>query len=506
MSHICRGFAAPLVERSPLLLSLWLERRAPDVVPSDHEDIARFNKDFPGAPHRHAEMTIDMDPFPTLGWSEETGDGTLAMALPVGYGGLALLRGVRRDESFEAYRRKARAFAAAHSHSVLDVVIGGDGTDTSKVPEKSSELVVEALRQQLRQVRSSGEVMQALYDRLDAALRQHAAESMRLLKPGVDSTLHYLGIEEKYWAERNVVHPVVDFSQSEAERSTGTGTDHWKNVLDHMLVRLAAPLCTTETAAAPQRPARILVLGDSHTYSFYGGTRGYPGTLAPGTTDDADRSSGCASSPSCGWSNYMLCPKASVTAYGLTNNKSHTGAGRFFADCARRSRDVDFVALMVGEVDLRFLAWHRAEKKGVTVLEQIRESSANLIKYVEDAILPLGFSMQQIVLLGAPLKCPHSAITEMTKGLLLHRDTSLAALRFNSELKSMCRIRGCRFANPVDDVFDYASGEVDPFFWTTPLDFHCSPVRSFFFWHRAIQRATDLGWCSRSEDGKYHAP
>jgi len=291
-------------------------------------------------------------------------------------------------------------------------------------------------------------------------------------------------------------HPILFQRASEIEKLVANN-DKWKDVLDHMLFHLATPLCTRSLTPATngerERPTQILVIGDSHAYSFYAAARGFAGNITATSSDDEN-----GKSKYCGWTNYLACPMASPTAYGLTNNKSVTGAASKFRDCIRQVGNVDYVAVIMGEVDLRFLAYHRGRKKGVSVLEQIEQSKQNLFKFVEGSILSQGFKINQVLVLGAAMKCPHSQITPMTQDLRLDSDTSHAALRYNHALEVECEARGCHFANPVDDVFNYVRGEVDPFFWSTPLDFHCSSMRVFYFWHRAIQRATRENWCRPS--------
>jgi hypothetical protein len=133
------------------------------------------------------------------------------------------------------------------------------------------------------------------------------------------------------------------------------------------------------------------------------------------------------------------------------------------------------------------------------MLEQIEHSISNLFSFIDAEVLSRGLRMDQVVVLGVPLKCPHG------QNAHYDRDTSFAALQYSLALKDRCRAAGYRFASPSDDLFDFAAGAVDPYFWTTPRDFHCSPTRAFFFWHRAIQRATGLDWCRPSvNDGMFH--
>lgn len=75
-------------------------------------------------------------------------------------------------------------------------------------------------------------------------------------------------------------------------------------------------------------------------------------------------------------------------------------------------------------------------------------------------------------------------------------DSSVAAFRFNTLMSNLCREKGCRFADPNDDLFDYRKGQLHPFFHSKPAEMHCN-VRSFFFWHRALLNAApdQLQWC-----------
>jgi len=79
---------------------------------------------------------------------------------------------------------------------------------------------------------------------------------------------------------------------------------------------------------------------------------------------------------------------------------------------------------------------------------------------------------------------------------LIPFDSSFAAFRYNNLLNNMCRDKGCRFADPTDDLFDYQKGQVYSFFNSDPAEMHCN-LRPFFFWHRALLNAAsdELQWC-----------
>ena len=108
-------------------------------------------------------------------------------------------------------------------------------------------------------------------------------------------------------------------------------------------------------------------------------------------------------------------------------------------------------------------------------------------------MLPQGFAWSQVVLLGAGHNCPDSSNN--------NHATLFASVRMKRHLEELCRLEryGCRVAQPEDDLIDYATGEVQPYFWSRPADSHCAPLRVVFYWHRAIQRATTgLRWCEGS--------
>ena len=181
----CHGFQAP--RAGSLQVTFWLENRAErtggqEVVPlSFRLDSSRLNKPDPdpesGVPKqrgenfdsetvnaalttlerckRHAERTIDMGRAPSGGWSEEDIDGSLAMVLPIGYGGFALLRGVRRSDSFESYKRAAKVLLHNANRTFAIEVEAGDEAVVFD-HNVSSAIMVEEHRAKIRALVASG--------------------------------------------------------------------------------------------------------------------------------------------------------------------------------------------------------------------------------------------------------------------------------------------------------------------------------------------------------------
>jgi len=204
------------------------------------------------------------------------------------------------------------------------------------------------------------------------------------------------------------------------------------------------------------------------------------------------------------------------------------------------SADLDFVCVMLGEVDVRFVSAVRRRTKGVSMREQLEVSADRLLAWVQEFLVnELGFEMRQVILLGAAFAMPAHYRPELFVEGALGDNLSLAAANiaggdltvdtapdtveerttsrrqglahatfaFNERLRERCQLAGCAVASPSDDLVDFGEatngglggGHVHPFFYSEPREMHGS-VRSYFFWHRAIKEAggSHLHWCDEA--------
>ncbi len=315
---------------------------------------------------------------------------------------------------------------------------------------------------------------------------------------------------------------------------------------------------SSEPGTQQRRLARIVVVGDSHAGIFDGAGGHYHGYVSEAyfgrSSSTSSRSTSSSTGSSDGWcsppSNYHTSFVPSATAHGLSNPHSITGAAATLregilqtaslllpslrppetpslleiitaradaeggngdggtnerrrqypngsatkateaaaaaAAAAAITRQLDYVVVSMGEVDVRSVAGLR----GVEMLEQVQTSTGRLFAWVERVLVrELGFRMGQVILLGAAPTCPDAKPDR-------DRGDALAKLRFNDELRRRCRKSGCLMADPSDDLVDYATGKVHRFFWSEPLEMHCS-LRKYFFYHRAVKEAAggQLDWC-----------
>jgi len=214
---------------------------------------------------------------------------------------------------------------------------------------------------------------------------------------------------------------------------TVLGNDTSNDLLNHFLFHLTTPLCVPATQDKKMRPARIIVLGDCH--AMIAATQSSTGT------------------DSCALSNYQVCSVAGASAYGLVNRNSSTAAAAKFSNCVRRwsgpdASCIDYIAIHIGEVDFRNVYSFRSKIKDVTMLEQIKDSVARLMIFVKEVLISAhGFRMNQIVLLGTTFTCPFVAgraepgVAGFTRYINVRND-SAAIIRYHSELKRRCQVRG----------------------------------------------------------------
>lgn len=96
-----------------------------------------------------------------------------------------------------------------------------------------------------------------------------------------------------------------------------------------------------------------------------------------------------------------------------------------------------------------------------------------------------------MVLLAPSHRCPDENAFFNNQTVL----TTLTFVRYNNELQRQAQIKGYRYVDINDELMDYRTGKPDKYFWSDPLDYHCSAERIFYLWHKAIKHATGFEWC-----------
>jgi hypothetical protein len=96
----------------------------------------------------------------------------------------------------------------------------------------------------------------------------------------------------------------------------------------------------------------------------------------------------------------------------------------------------------------------------------------------------------QVIILGMQYACPSRDDEVSTMN-------HVACSRFNREAEKQCILKGCKYVDINDELYDYKSQRVKHYFIADPPDNHCSSQRLMYLWHHAIKKATDSQWCPK---------
>ena len=296
-----------------------------------------------------------------------------------------------------------------------------------------------------------------------------------------------------------------------AVRSLGVSEENSRDeetAAENVLLRAWRPLCLRDSASGRWRPAKVNVFSDSNGLSFCAGAREVRVTALPASS--AVQCPGFKHADSCFSTNFDNHRVVGATALGLARANSSTCAHGVFrhllATRYAERNSSDYLALAVGEVDCAMAMWTRAARDGTALERQLKDAVDRLFAFVHLALLET-HPIDRVLILGAtpPTLEQHEfdqAIEGPTGHSLLARMT--LTLRFNDALRRRCAALGCRYADISDDVLDLSTGTVLPFF-TLPNDRHLRQRRAWFFWTRAIARATTLSTCDHAGVQHQHA-
>ena len=148
-----------------------------------------------------------------------------------------------------------------------------------------------------------------------------------------------------------------------------------------------------------------------------------------------------------------------ATASGILNPSSQTESFKLITARLERARPYQQILLLLGEVDCNYLIWHRAQRLGLSVDEQLDLTLSSYTGMI-DRIVGQGFT--RVLVLSAPLP----AITDSTiaEGRIARIRSQVKASRlerteltqrFNRKLERRCCEIGAVFV-------DVTSGQVDP--------------------------------------------
>ncbi len=162
-------------------------------------------------------------------------------------------------------------------------------------------------------------------------------------------------------------------------------------------------------------------------------------------------------------------PLGGATASGILNPNSTTGSLTTFTKRLSRAKPWQEVLLQLGEVDCGFLIWHRAQRKGLSLDEQLANSLDSYASFIE-RVAGMGFA--RLTVLSVPLPTISDLRSEWTGQVANMRrevtatkaERTALTLRFNRGLEQRCAALGVLFVDATSGQLDPSTGLIDPGF------------------------------------------
>ena len=165
-----------------------------------------------------------------------------------------------------------------------------------------------------------------------------------------------------------------------------------------------------------------------------------------------------------------------ATASGITNPNSVTRSMMLFNRRLARAKPWQRVAVQLGEVDCGFVIWHRAERHGTSVEEQLQRTLGSYSAFLA-SVLEMGFP--QVVVLSAPAPTISDARGEWGAVANLRSEISASqrertdlTVEFNQHLSDCCLEIGATFVDVTSQHIDPKTRLITPEFLRPTQDDH----------------------------------
>lgn len=170
-------------------------------------------------------------------------------------------------------------------------------------------------------------------------------------------------------------------------------------------------------------------------------------------------------------------PLEGATASGILNPNSKTHAFSTFTERLVRAKPWQHVLLQLGEVDCGFVIWHRAQRHGLSVDEQLQTTLENYEKFIGH-IRALG--LRSMMVLSAPLPTITDYPSDWGEVANLRKEITATqqertdlTIRFNDGVARICARLGVRFVDATTDQLDAETGLIArEFVRASTLDHH----------------------------------
>jgi DNA-binding transcriptional regulator YdaS (Cro superfamily) len=183
------------------------------------------------------------------------------------------------------------------------------------------------------------------------------------------------------------------------------------------------------------RKAHVLALGDSHV-----------NVMRHVRRDDAS---------------FRVLMIEGATASGITNPNSKTNASNIYRERVQRAKPWQHVLVQLGEVDCGFVIWHRAQRHGIGIEEQLEQTLDNyeqILTFTRDR----GFASVMVMAVPLPTITDYPSmwaeIANLRKEVTAtQQERTELTIRFNEHLRERCARLGLVFVDSASDQLDPAT-------------------------------------------------
>lgn len=195
--------------------------------------------------------------------------------------------------------------------------------------------------------------------------------------------------------------------------------------------------------------------------------------------------------------NFIVVEVPGATAMGVTNPNSKTNALKKFTDLLEKNKielkKIDYVMIMLGEVDCGFVIWVRNKKYNISIEEQLNLSISNYKKFVNNVILKY-FNANQVILLGSVLPTiKDNTDKRFLNGTRSEVNTPLkkridATLLYNDYLLKISKELNTNYIDITDIIIDNENNCVkNKYLNTNPFNHHLNNLKTYRLWLNKIK-------------------
>jgi hypothetical protein len=164
----------------------------------------------------------------------------------------------------------------------------------------------------------------------------------------------------------------------------------------------------------------------------------------------------------CAW--FRVGAVEGATASGVMDPNGVAGSMTAFIRRAQSAPRWQRVLVQLGELDCGFVIWHRAQRHGLSIDEQL---GATLDSYLAFLQLLIKLEFREVIVLSAPAptipddRRAWGAVANLRSEIsTTQRERTDLTLRFNSELQGRCRTTGASFVDVTTGHVDRHTGLV----------------------------------------------